>query len=128
MVRTTAGSSPTLIMHLSIVAPVPDAHLSFIDALAVFSPLFSSVLKMMIFASCPPSSMTEPTSGWSFSTASVTELTSCTNLPPRPAQRGAAPDPVMKIRHWLFGELGNDCSMSRSISATFSGCLVWCRW
>jgi hypothetical protein len=45
------GGRPTLIMHLSMVAPVPDAHLSFIDGEAVFSPVFSSVLKMMIFAS-----------------------------------------------------------------------------
>jgi hypothetical protein len=30
-------------MHLSMVAPVPDAHLSFIDGDgAVFSPVFSS--------------------------------------------------------------------------------------
>ena len=41
-----------------MVAPVPDAHLSFIDASAVLSPVFSSFLNMMIFASCPPSSMT----------------------------------------------------------------------
>ena len=30
---------PTLIRHLSIVAPVPDAHLSFIDAMARLSPV-----------------------------------------------------------------------------------------
>jgi hypothetical protein len=29
--RTSSGGRPTLIMHLSMVAPVPDAHLSFID-------------------------------------------------------------------------------------------------
>ena len=41
-----------------MVAPVPDAHLSFIEAVAVLSPVFSSFLNMMILASCPPSSMT----------------------------------------------------------------------
>ena len=41
-----------------MVAPVPDAHLSFIEAMAVLSPVSSFFLKMMIFASCPPSSIT----------------------------------------------------------------------
>ncbi len=50
---TSAEGRPTLSMHLSMVAPVPDAHLSFIEAMAVFSPVFSSCLKMMILASCP---------------------------------------------------------------------------
>ena len=68
--------------HLSMVAPVPDAHLSFIEVMAVLSPVSSFFLKMMILASCPPSSTTEPTSGCSFSTASVTALTSCTNFAP----------------------------------------------
>ena len=67
---------PTLIMHLSIVAPVPDAHLSFIDAIAVLSPVSLFSLKMMIFASWPPSSTTDPASGCSVSTAKVTEFTS----------------------------------------------------
>jgi hypothetical protein len=34
-----SGGRPTLIMHLSMVAPVPEAHLSFIDGAAVFSPV-----------------------------------------------------------------------------------------
>ncbi len=45
------GSAPTLIMHLSMVAPVPLAHLSFIDVVAVFCPVPSSCLNMMILAS-----------------------------------------------------------------------------
>ena len=73
---------PTLIRHLSIVAPVPDAHLSFIEAIARLSPVCSFSLKMMIFASWPPSSITVPTSGCSCSTAIVTALTSCTNFAP----------------------------------------------
>src|SRR4051812_33166436 len=36
---------PTLIMHLSIVAPVPDAHLSFIELTACFSPVSSFFTK-----------------------------------------------------------------------------------
>jgi hypothetical protein len=51
IVRTTSAGRPTLIMHLSMVAPVPDAHLSFIDGTAVRIPVFSSTLKMMILAS-----------------------------------------------------------------------------
>ena len=35
---TSSRGMPTLIRHLSIVAPVPDAHLSFIEASARFSP------------------------------------------------------------------------------------------
>ena len=49
---------PTLITHLSMVAPVPDAHLSFIEVMAVLSPVSSFSLKMMILASWPPSSIT----------------------------------------------------------------------
>jgi hypothetical protein len=33
---------PTWIMHLSIVAPVPEAHLSFMEAIARLSPVRSS--------------------------------------------------------------------------------------
>src|SRR4030095_14440277 len=39
--QPSAGSMPALIMHLSIVAPVPDAHLSFIEATARLSPVCS---------------------------------------------------------------------------------------
>ena len=125
---TSSAGRPTLSMHLSMVAPVPDAHLSFMLGAAVLSPVFSSFLKMMIFASCPPSSITLPTSGWRFSTASVTALTSCTNLAPIPAQSGAAPDPVMKTRHLSRGERGKLASIVSISSSTFSGCLVWWRW
>jgi hypothetical protein len=72
--------------------------------------------------------MTLPTSGCRVSTASVTALTSCTNFAPRPAQSGAAPDPVMNTRHSARGEFGKVASISPSISSTFSGCLVWWRW
>jgi hypothetical protein len=40
--RTSSRGIPTLIRHLSIVAPVPDAHLSFIDAIARLPPDASS--------------------------------------------------------------------------------------
>ena len=115
-------------MHLSMVAPVPEAHLSFMEGAAVFSPVFSLRWKMMIFASCPPSSITEPTSGCSVSTASVTELTSCTNFACIGTINGAAPEPVTKTRHSSFGERGKAASMASIISSTFSGCRVWCRW
>ena len=56
--RSSGASSdgmPTFMKHLSMVAPVPDAHLSFIDAIAVLpvsSPCSSRAsLKMMILAS-----------------------------------------------------------------------------
>jgi hypothetical protein len=65
-----------------MTAPVPPAHLSFIDGIFFFRPLCGSSLKTMILASCPPSSMTEFTSGCSFSTASETAVTSCTNFAP----------------------------------------------
>jgi hypothetical protein len=92
---SASGFMPTLIRHLSIVAPVPDAHLSFMEVTAVFSGRPSSPFdsrKMMIFASCPPSSITLPTSGWRRSTASVTALTSCTNRAPSGlAERAPSP-------------------------------------
>ena len=123
---------PTLSKHLSIVAPVPDAHLSFIEAMAVLPPVSSFFLKMMIFASWPPSSMTEPTSGCRFSTASVTALTSWTNFAPIGAASGPAPEPVMKVRIADLplprGTLGNAASMRSRNSSTFSGCFVWWRW
>ena len=46
-----------------MTAPVPPAHLSFIDGIFVFFPVSGSSLKMMIFASWPPSSTTDPASG-----------------------------------------------------------------
>ena len=39
--QASAGAMPALIMHLSIVAPVPEAHLSFMDAMARLSPVCS---------------------------------------------------------------------------------------
>ena len=50
-VVTSSGGAFTFRKHLSMVAPVPDAHLSFIEAMAVLSPVFASSLNMMIFAS-----------------------------------------------------------------------------
>ena len=107
-----------------MVAPVPDAHLSFMEGTAVFSPFAPSV-NMMILASWPPSSMTLLQSGCFFSTASVTALTSCTNFAPIPAQSGAAPEPVMNTRHLSRGDCGKCSSMRSRNSSTFSGCLVW---
>ena len=92
---------PTLIMHLSMVAPVPDAHLSFMEVPAVFWPVFLSSLNMMILASWPPSSITLSTSGCLCSTASVTAFTSCTNLAPVGATSGPEPEPVRNMRKHL---------------------------
>ncbi len=113
-------------MHLSIVAPVPDAHLSFIDAIAVLPPS-SLALKTMIFASCPPSSMTLPTSGCRCSTASVTAFTSCTNFAPLGAAIGPAPEPVTNMRQPPAGTSGNSAVMRSRNSRTDSGCFVWWR-
>ncbi len=63
ILTTSSLGRPTLMTHLSMVAPVPDAHLSFIEVMAVLPPVSSFFLKMMIFASWPPSSHTDPTSG-----------------------------------------------------------------
>ena len=104
---TSSRGMPTLIRHLSIVAPVPDAHLSFIDAIARLVARLSVSLNMMILASWPPSSITLPTSGCSCSTAIVTALTSCTNFAPSGAASGPAPEPVMKMRMWSSGTCGN---------------------
>ena len=87
---TSSGGAFTLRKHLSMVAPVPRRALVVHRGDRRSSRrVFSSVLNMMIFASCPPSSMTLPTSGCRCSTASVTALTSWTNLPPVGAQSGA---------------------------------------
>ena len=40
---TSSRGIPTLMRHLSIVAPVPDAHLSFIEEMARLSPLSVSL-------------------------------------------------------------------------------------
>jgi hypothetical protein len=76
---------------------------------------------MMILASCPPSSITEPTSGWSFSTAMVTALTSCTNLAPTWGAIGPPPEPVMNNRKSESFTCGKASLMSVSISRVFSG-------
>ena len=60
-----------------MTAPVPPAHLSFIDTVLRDRPSLSSS-KMMILASWPPSSMMVRTSGWRRSTASATAATSWT--------------------------------------------------
>ena len=54
----------SLALILSMTAPVPPAHLSFIDGIFFLRPVSGSFLKMMILASCPPSSITEPHSGY----------------------------------------------------------------
>src|SRR3954466_3347744 len=63
ILTTSSFGRPTLMTHLSMVAPVPDAHLSFIEVMAVFCPVSSFFLKMMILASCPPSAHTLPAAG-----------------------------------------------------------------
>ena len=91
----------SLALILSITAPVPPAHLSFIDGIFFLRPVSGSVLKMMILASCPPSSITDPHSGYSFSTASETAFTSCTNFAPRYLAMPLPPEPVMNMRERL---------------------------
>ena len=115
------GAPPQDPVNHSIVAPVPEAHLSFIEQLAALSPVFSLGLKMIIFASCPPSSTTEPTSGWSSSTAMVTALTSCTNLAPICGAIGPPPDPVMNTRISSWLTWGNAASISVNMERTNSG-------
>jgi hypothetical protein len=66
----------SLALILSITAPVPPAHLSFIDGIFFLRPVSGSSLKTMIFASWPPSSITEPAFGCIFSTAKQTAFTS----------------------------------------------------
>ena len=50
----------SLALILSMTAPVPPAHLSFIEGIFFLRPVLGSSLKMMILASWPPSSITEP--------------------------------------------------------------------
>jgi len=126
--RVSSDGMPTLIMHLSIVAPVPEAHLSFIEAMAVLSPVFWFSLKTMILASWPPSSTTEPASGCNVSTAKVTEFTSCTNFAPSGPSSGFAPEPVMNTRTSFDPRSARMASMRTMKSSTHSACLVWCRW
>ena len=113
---------------LSMTAPVPPAHLSFIEGIFFLRPVSGSFLKMMILASWPPSSITDPHSGYSFSTASETALTSCTNFAPRNLPSPLPPEPVMNMRE--FSALNPSISVSKRLqnSRTFSGCLVSCRW
>ena len=121
---TSSFGRPTLMTHLSMVAPVPEAHLSFIEVMAVLPPVSSFFLKMMILASCPPSSQTEPTSGCSVSTARVTAFTSWTNFDPMCGPIGAPPEPVMKVRIWSFGMFGKATAMRSRNDRTNSACLV----
>src|ERR1035438_6935547 len=115
----------SLALILSITAPVPPAHLSFIDGIFFLRPVSGSVLKMMILASCPPNSITDPHSGYSFSTASETALTSCTNLAPRCLPSPLPPEPVMNMRDRLASKPSISASNRLQNSRTFSGCLVF---
>ena len=121
---------PTLIMHLSMVAPVPDAHLSFIDG---DGGLVAGLLVLLEHDDLGvlPAELddAEPTSGCRCSTASVTALTSCTNLPPvgaRERRRARAGEEDAPRRR--AGESGNAAAIASSSSSTFSGCFVWWRW
>ena len=93
-----------------------------------FRPVSGSSLKTMILASWPPSSITDPTSGYSCSTASETALTSWTNLAPMRGPMPPPPEPVMNTRKRLARHSGNSASIRCRNSSTFSGCLVSCRW
>jgi hypothetical protein len=81
---------------------------------------------MMIFASCPPSSITAFTSGWSFSTARVTALTSCTKRAPSGSASWPEPLPVTKMR--MSSASGKAWPMRTRKSMQVSGCRVSCRW
>ena len=112
-----------------MVAPVPDAHLSFIDAIAVLSPVFSSSLNMMILASCPPSSMTLADVGVQVLDGERDRVDFLDELAAgRVAQSGAEPEPVRNMRQPSFGWFGNAARIVSSSSSTFSGCFVWWRW
>jgi hypothetical protein len=81
-------------MHLSMVAPVPDAHLSFIDGRRLLAAFVGPDVEHDDLRVLTAELDHEPTSGCSFSTASVTALTSCTNLAAdHGAQRGSRPSP-----------------------------------
>ena len=97
-VPSVAGSSLSLAVILSMTAPVPPAHLSFMLGNFLFRPVDGSGIQMMILASWPPSSMTLPASGWSVSTARETAFTSWTNRAPMKGARTFPPLPVMKAR------------------------------
>ena len=53
MSQSWSGRIWSLALILSITAPVPPAHLSFIDGILVFLPVSGSSLKMMIFVLAP---------------------------------------------------------------------------
>ena len=82
----------------------------------------------MILASWPPSSITELTSGWSFSTASETALTSCTNFAPTQRPTPEPPEPVMNIRALPARKSGSASSISLNILSARSACLDSWRW
>ncbi len=63
MSQSWSAGMCSLALILSMTAPVPPAHLSFIDGIFFFLPVSGSSLKMMILASWPPSSMTDPHAG-----------------------------------------------------------------
>jgi hypothetical protein len=80
-----------------------------------------------IFASCPPSSITDRHSGCSFSTARLTAATSWTNLPPSCGASGPPPEPVTNRRN-APGGCSRSASILRRSSRVRSACLAWWRW
>ena len=63
MFDSSAAGMRSLALILSMTAPVPPAHLSFMLGIFFLRPVSGSALKMMILASWPPSSTTLPASG-----------------------------------------------------------------
>src|ERR1019366_181865 len=109
----------SLALILSMTAPVPPAHLSFMEGIFFLRPVSGSFLKMMILASWPPNSITEPHSGYSFSTASETAFTSWTNFAPRYFDMPLPPEPVMRMRDW--SALNPSISVSKRFDTEIEG-------
>jgi len=124
--HSSSAGMRSFALILSMTAPVPPAHLSFMEGSFFFRSLPGTSLKTMIFASWPPSSMTEFVSGWSFSTASETAVTSCTNFAPIRLPMAAPPEPVTKARKASGGRPSSRSIRSRN-SRTISACFVSCR-
>ena len=106
ILTTSSFGRPTLMTHLSMVAPVPDAHLSFIEVMAVLPPVSSFFLKMMILASWPPSSHDRADVGVQRLDRQGDRVHLLHELRRRcAAPIGAPPEPVMKVRICSFGEV-----------------------
>jgi len=111
-----------------MTAPVPPAPLVVHRRDLLFTPRLCVIFEDDDFASWPPSSMTEYTSGWELLDRERDGVYLLHELRADHLRDGGPPpEPVINMRVFA-GEIPVSASIRRRNSRTFSGWRVSCRW